>query len=127
MSEHEQLVRKREMFDSICCSLLTQLESFEQVFRLRRAPPPCRTSCGLVGRLSLPGPDPIIASLTHRPVPARLLPQVSAIDFSANDPAQVMEVQLWEKKNMPYKLPEDLKVSRVRVMVTALSIWPEWH
>ena len=31
MDEHQQLVRKREMFDSICSSLLSQLEGFEQV------------------------------------------------------------------------------------------------
>ena len=120
MSEHEQLVRKREMFDSICCSLLTQLESFEQVFRVRRAPPSCRNPCGPAGCHSLLRPDPTYSSLTQNPVPARVSLQVSAIDFSANDPAQVMEVQLWEKKNMPYKLPEDLKVSHVRVMLLSV-------
>ncbi len=58
------LVRKRELFDSVCCSVMTQLESFDNV---------------------------------------------SAIDFSANDNAQQHEIATWEKKNLPYKIPSDLK------------------
>ena len=62
--DEEGLVRKRELFDSTCFSLLSHLESFEEVV---------------------------------------------AIDFSANDPAEVHEISSWEKKNLPYKLPSDLK------------------
>lgn len=62
--DEEGLVRKREVFDSTCFSLLSHLESFEEVV---------------------------------------------AIDFSANDPVDSHEINLWEKKNLPYKLPTDLK------------------